>query len=375
MFKEKAEDSIYINSYENSKEVIANRYALKCLTCAMIVLVMILILNVADIFVIDKATTAKCVVLCFIVYVCIIMVKIFGDISKNWVKYYILFGVVVWITIISTFLTYHALLACALPLVSCSVYVSKKVTIYTYALMVISTCISVYVGYYIGICDANMVLLTGETLSKYLTPDNEFAYKFVNDNIEWTLALFFVLPRNMILLAFAVISSSISKILNVNMDYARKMKNMAEIDGMTGIYNRSKYISMVEEVYKKEEHIGVIFWDINYLKQINDNEGHEFGDKLILTVAQSINLVANDNDRAYRIGGDEFVMVVLGADSKALTKKIAEWKKAIDKLKRDNNIDVSVAVGYAYGNGSSYEDVLREADKMMYDDKNKLRKR
>lgn len=372
MYKSRKKDNNYINSNKNSKEAIANRYAINCLTCAMVVLVIILFINLAGIFTIDVELTKKCVLLCFIVYCSTVIVKIFVDLSNKWVKYYVILALVVWITIVSTFLTYHALLVCALPIVSCSVYVSRRVTVYTYILMVISTCISVFGGYFIGICDSNMVLLTGEPLSSYLSPDKEFIYRYINDSIVGTLTLFYVIPRCMILLAFSVVSSGISKIINLNMDYARKMENRAEMDGMTELYNRTKYNSMVEEVYKNEKQIGVIFWDINFLKQINDNEGHEHGDLLIRTVAQSINKIATENNLAYRIGGDEFVMVIPDADKRILQKKISEWRRGIDRLKKDSKMNISVAVGYAYGNGNSFDEVVREADKMMYEDKERL---
>ncbi|MBE5926055.1 MAG: GGDEF domain-containing protein [Lachnospiraceae bacterium] len=372
MFKKNGKDSIYINSFENSKEVIANRYALKCLTCAMIVIFAILILNLLNIFLINRTVTVYCFILCLLVYGLTMLVRIFGDLSKEWVKYYILFGLVVWITIVSTSLTYHALLACALPLISSSIYSSKKVTIYTYTLMVISTVISVFVGYHLGICDANMVLLTGEPMSKYLTDANEFTLNMVNNQIVWSLSLFFVLPRSMILLAFAVVSSSVSKILNVNMDYARKMENMAEIDGMTGLYNRSKYISMMSESYLKEEQVGVIFWDINFLKKTNDTRGHEAGDELILTVAHSIERHMTDKDLAYRIGGDEFIMVMQGADNKYINKKLQDWNKTLAKLQQKVDINLSVAVGYSSGKGENFDSIIREADRMMYENKNKM---
>ena len=374
MAKINEKDSIYINSYENSKEVIANRYALKCLSCAMIVIFAILILNLLDIFLIDRTVTIYCFVLCLIVYGLTMLVRAFGDLSKEWVKYYILFGLVLWITIVSTCLTYHALLACALPLISSSVYSSKKVTVYTYILMVISTVISVFVGYHLGICDANMVLLTGKPMSAYLTESNEFTLNHVNDKVVWSLSLFYVLPRSMVLLAFAVVSSSVSKILNVNMDYARKMENMAEIDGMTGLYNRSKYISMMSEAYLKEEQIGVIFWDINFLKRTNDTRGHEAGDELILTVAHSIERHMNEKDMAYRIGGDEFVMVMQGADNKYINKKLQDWRKTLDKLQQKVDIKLSVAVGFANGNGENFDSIIRDADRMMYKNKEEIHK-
>lgn len=374
MISKNGKDNMYINSYENSKEVIANRYALKCLTCSMIIVFIILILNLIDVFVVDKNVTVKCFILCFFVYCIVMIVAGLGNLSNEWVKYFILFGMVVWITIVSLSLTYHALLSCALPLVGSSVYSSKKVTVYTYVLMVLSTAISVFVGYYFGVCDANMVLLTGKPISEYLTANNEFILNEVNNNIVWTLSLFFVLPRCMILLAYAIMSSSVSKILNINMDYAKKMENMAELDGMTGLYNRSKYITMMSETYLNVKQIGVIFWDINFLKRTNDTKGHEVGDELILTVAHSIEKHATEKDAAYRIGGDEFVMVMQDADFRDVEKKLKEWKKTLDDLQKRTDIELSVAVGYASGTGDNFDRIIREADRMMYENKKEMHK-
>lgn len=367
------ENSIFVNSEKNNKETIANTYALKCLTCAMVVLGIILVLNVINVFLVDKTVTIRCVGLCFVVYCATISVRLFVDLSKSWVKYYILFGEVAWITIIATSLTYHALLACALPILSSSVYASKRVAIYTYVLMVISTCISVFAGYHLGICDANMVLLTGHPLGNYVSDSGEFSHNEINDDLFRTLSLFFVLPRSMILLAFAIITSNISKILNLNMDYARKMENMAEIDGMTGLFNKSKYLDMIKE-YKKEDKVGLIFWDINFLKRINDSKGHEFGDELIRIVAKSILANVEGANSAYRIGGDEFVMVVPNGEKQDIEGIIEKWRRDLRHLEKKVEFDVSVAVGYAWGNGVDYDEIIRRADQMMYVDKsNKIR--
>lgn len=371
MFRKRNKDYI-INTVENSKEVIANQYALKCITYAMICLFVVLLLNKAGIFVVKEDVIDKCVGLCFLVYCCVMVVGMYADISKSWVKYYILLGEVIWITLITTFLTFHTVLACALPLVGCSIYVSKRVMIYTYSLMVIGTCISVYCAGYLGIGDANMVISMCDIPGDYMTADNNFNYQYTSENMWKYLTIFFVLPRNMILLVFAIMSSKISKILNANMDYALKMENVAGIDGMTGLLNRSKYNAIISEKHCMDDQVGVIYWDINFLKQINDTKGHDAGDKLILTVAHSIELHMNDKDKAYRIGGDEFVMIMEGADNDYVLNKIKEWEKTIAQLQKTVDMEISVSVGYSSGKREQMDEMIKEADKMMYENKRKI---
>ena len=113
----------------------------------------------------------------------------------------------------------------------------------------------------------------------------------------------------------------------------------------------------------------MIYWDINYLKTLNDIVGHEAGDQLILTVAESIRNVCNEADSAYRIGGDEFVMIMRGADEKVVAKKIREWKQILKALKGNSEYEISVSVGYAYGEGKDLDAIIHEADQRMYESK------
>lgn len=147
------------------------------------------------------------------------------------------------------------------------------------------------------------------------------------------------------------------------------MENMAEIDGMTGLYNKSKYLDVISGVYKKEEQIAVIFWDINYLKKVNDTVGHEAGDKLILTVAESIRNVTSDLDSGYRIGGDEFILIMRGGDEKTVQRKMQDWEKSLEAMQKNVEFPISVSKGYAFGKGEDLEKVIYEADQMMYENK------
>ncbi len=362
------EDFSKINYLKNG-ELVSNQYALKSVTSAIVIIAVIWVLNMLNIFMVNRKVTTSCFILCVLVYVIGMVVCKINDMSKPWVKYFILLWVVVIITIVTTFLTYHSVLACLLPIVYTSMYSSKKMMIYTYILTVCSIIISVFAGYNLGICDANMVLLTGEPLSFYVGADGTFALTQLNDRVWWTLPLFFVVPRCMICAAFMVVCSNIKKIINLNMKYAQKMENMAEIDGMTGLYNKSKYLDVVSGIYKKEEQIAVIFWDINFLKKINDTIGHEAGDKLILSVAESIRTITSDSDYGYRIGGDEFILIMRGGDEKGVQRKIQEWKKSLEVLQRNIEFPISVSMGYACGSGEDLEGVIYAADQMMYENK------
>ena len=204
----------------NEKDIVANQYVFRCLTCEQIVIFIVLLLCFAKVFLVNRGVTIACVLMCSMIYLLAIPVRIYADMSKKWVKYYLLLMEVIWITIVSTMMTFHATYACVMPIISATMFSSRKVSIYTYVLMVISTIISVFVGYRYGICDTNMVLLSGEPLSYYVNEYNEFKLNTINNREVFSLSLFFVLPRCIILAAYVVVCNSIAKVLNKNIDYA-----------------------------------------------------------------------------------------------------------------------------------------------------------
>lgn len=339
-------DTIHKNNFLHNDELIANKYALKSGTTAMIIITIIWLLNVANIFVVDKAIMSNCYTSCVIIYVIGIVICSIVDMSKSWVKYFLLLWIIAFMTVLSVFLTFHAVITCLLPIVYTTMYSSKKMMVYTYILTVFSILMGVYGGSYLGVVDENIVGFSADKM-----------------------ALYFVFPRCMICIAFTVVCANIAKIINMNVKYAQKMENLAEVDGMTGLYNKSKYLDVVSNTHLSEEKLAVIFWDINNLKKINDTIGHEAGDTLILTVSESIRNVCSASENAYRIGGDEFIMILRDGDEKQLTKKLQEWDVALSRLKKNIEFDVSVSVGYAYGEGKDLESLIHEADQMMYENK------
>lgn len=360
---------IFNPELNKNADLTANRYALRCLTITVVFVAVIWILNKMNIFVINQNVTDFTLISTLVCYALGLIVCFKCDMSKSWMKYFIMLWTVVIITCITACLTYHAVIAGVVPIVFTSMYSSKQLRWYTVILMIISTFISVFAGYYNGICDANMVLITKETLSSYITADNTFSLNQINENPALTLSLFYVFPRCILYTVLAIMCANISKIITMNTNYATQMRHMAERDQMTGAYTKSKYLSMLENDYINEEHIGIIFWDVNYLKKANDTLGHEYGDALIVAIANSIRSLNTANDKTYRIGGDEFVMVMRGASEKTVKDKVNKWSAAIKKAEPVGDIPLSASYGYAWGEGKNIEQIIHDADQMMYEQK------
>jgi len=362
------------NEYKSHPEARANKYTIRGMRMAVILLGLVWILNILNIFMVDQKTVNLAMLSVLITYALGVVVFGFLDLRQIWIKYLIIFWVFLIVTEVTTFLTFHAYLIGVFPIIFCSMYSSKKVMWWAYFLTVMNNVVTVVVGYNYGLCDANMVLLTGEPLAEYLGENGVFLLTHVNDRTWWTLPLFFILPRSLIYLSFALICSKISHIIRSNIRYANELQTLSEIDEMTGVYNRNKYLSMIADDYAKEDKVAVIFWDINYLKTVNDTMGHEHGDALIKIVASAIQKISNQFDNAYRIGGDEFVMIMRGGDEKAVKKKLAEWKAEMSKTDGIENVPISASYGYAYGKGTELENIIHDADQMMYENKRKFHK-
>lgn len=353
-------------------EATANKYVIHCMSVTILIIIGIWLLNVFDIFLVDKNVMTTSVFLSIAVYLAGMICWLSIGINRKCVKYCL----ILWITVITTImcigLTYHAVVASVLPILFCSLYSSRRMMLYTFVLTIVSTILTVFVGYHMGICDANMTLLTGKPLSEYIGDDGAFTLTEVNNRLVWSLTLFFVVPRCLIYTMYMLVCYNIGKIIRKNVEHAKHMEVLAEIDGMTGLYNRSKYLSMFSNAYDHEERLGIIYWDINNLKTVNDNKGHEMGDLLIRTVADSIHELIHDNDRAFRIGGDEFVMILTNSKKEEVEKKVEIWKKNIQSIKSDYPFEISASIGYAYGHGKDLQELINAADKMMYEDKKKF---
>ena len=143
------------------------------------------------------------------------------------------------------------------------------------------------------------------------------------------------------------------------------LQYMSYRDMLTTLYNRNRYIQILEGMQAKTViKTGVAYIDINGLKRVNDLYGHEAGDRLIINTARSMLAILPEN--AYRVGGDEFVLICFDMDEKIFRSKVRDICDSI-VAKR-----ISVSVGVVWEESSSeLETMLRRADDLMYAEKKK----
>ena len=134
-------------------------------------------------------------------------------------------------------------------------------------------------------------------------------------------------------------------------------------DALTGLYDRKSYY---RDIAKMDRNVhGIIQVDMNALKYINDNEGHDAGDKALQAISYILSTNVERSMYVYRMGGDEFLIVTLSPDEEMVKKSIARIKAEMAKT------SYHVAIGYAMRNDKSEDiDTLsKRAEEEMYKEK------
>ena len=166
--------------------------------------------------------------------------------------------------------------------------------------------------------------------------------------------------------------------------HASQMTELATQDSLTGIRNKTAYDREIKKMEYELElgnllHFGMAMIDLNNLKMINDNYGHEEGNYAIKKVCEII-CSTFVHSPVFRVGGDEFVVILKGSDFAIVYSLIANFKHELFMLEKDESLrpweKVSAAVGFAEYDGkqdTSVTDVFKRADQKMYEDKKKMK--
>lgn len=115
--------------------------------------------------------------------------------------------------------------------------------------------------------------------------------------------------------------------------------------------------------------MSMLVLDIDGLKEVNDSQGHDIGDRLLISVARAASGILREGDMLARIGGDEFVAVVIDADESDARRVADRIKEAVERVKVQG-AGASVSIGWAScGTNGDLDRVRQQADEAMYETK------
>ncbi len=154
--------------------------------------------------------------------------------------------------------------------------------------------------------------------------------------------------------------------------FEQQLAILASTDRLTGLLNRS---AIEERFYARQdvdtlEKGAMIFFDIDNFKAVNDNLGHQVGDRVLVNLAHNLKELAPTQAELGRIGGDEFVVLCSYADQEALTRfcdaLLFSVVPAINQTLTQVSIGISIGICLFSHSGHDFDDVYRQADQAMY---------
>lgn len=175
----------------------------------------------------------------------------------------------------------------------------------------------------------------------------------------------------------------LSKIVGiiVNIDdekkQANKLQEKADCDSLTKLLNKATAKKQTESYlnsFPNGAYCALLIIDLDNFKQVNDNYGHMFGDKVLLKTAEEIRNSFRSRDLVARIGGDEFMVLMKDIANEELVKErcaklLETFRNFRFEEHKEYEISCSIGVALSPHHATSYEDLFKLADTAMYDAK------
>ncbi|GAA0781976.1 sensor domain-containing diguanylate cyclase [Hathewaya limosa] len=189
---------------------------------------------------------------------------------------------------------------------------------------------------------------------------------------------------NIIIIIIAIIE--IIKLRNENYSVNKKVEKLS-VCSLTYVLNRGSFMEKFKDEFdnskKQKGHLAIIFIDVDYFKEYNDNYGHIAGDKVLIKVGESVTRVINKYSGIVgRYGGDEFIVLLSEVEASETEAVATEISKEINKLKIKNEYSpiskyqtVSIGVASIIPTKETIEDLISYADKALYKAKREGRNR
>jgi len=154
----------------------------------------------------------------------------------------------------------------------------------------------------------------------------------------------------------------------------KQERNQAKIDPLTGIPNRLAYEERLEQEVARWKRFAtplvLVVWDIDLFKNVNDQFGHRAGDKVLRTIARTLEGSVRETDFVARYGGEEFVQLMTGSSLEECLRVADNLREAIEATGfhfRDQSITITASCGLAeFRDGDSVGPWFERADKALY---------
>jgi len=156
----------------------------------------------------------------------------------------------------------------------------------------------------------------------------------------------------------------------------KTLEKISSIDNLTKIFNRSKFYERINHEIKIADRynieLGLIFFDIDHFKKINDKYGHQSGDDVLVQISSKVSAYIREVDTFARWGGEEFVILLPGSSAQSTFKLAEKCRLLIQNIEfTDKKINVTSSFGVSnYISGETVDKLFLRADKALYQAKN-----
>ena len=146
------------------------------------------------------------------------------------------------------------------------------------------------------------------------------------------------------------------------------LKKVSETDPLTGIGNR-RFLDHKLEAFKGQDiQMSFLLIDIDHFKEINDNFGHDAGDKILVAISDTVKNVCRKNDILARIGGEEFIVLSINSTEESACIFAERIRSCIEGMSRSFESTITASIGIALGNmkNAKFDDLYKQADIALY---------
>lgn len=202
---------------------------------------------------------------------------------------------------------------------------------------------------------------------------SEQKYQYLKMKSEDARKKNLIITATMVILFISIIK--MKKIIDIKREDEIILEKIINRDYLTQVNTRAYGYKQIEKLIEKNEKFTIAIIDIDNFKSINDVYGHLFGDEVLKAVAKVLVENIEDEDFVIRFGGEEFIIVFESKTKSECVDKLEKLKAKVNKIELEKDLIISFSAGTKDWDNTSLNSVIKEADELLYEAKNKGKNR